>query len=128
MSLKFLPLTIANGASVSGAGWGGNLALVGVQMPAAWTAAQLTLQFGTDGDLPPTWELGTGFTPASTWLDLYDETGTEVTITTAAARYCSINPRLGLITPWVRLRSGTASAPVNQGASRVVTLVLRGLA
>ena len=45
--------TIANGASLSGAVYVGNRRLIGIQMPAAWTAAVLTFQVSPAFTVPP---------------------------------------------------------------------------
>jgi hypothetical protein len=100
-----LPVTILNGASLSNAATvRGGLPAV-IEMPAAWTAASLTFQ--TSGD-------GTNF------FNLYDETGTEVSVTTDASRRIRLEP-----THWaglwqIKIRSGTAGVAVNQGGDRVL--------
>ena len=49
--------------------------VVGITMPAAWTAANLTFQASPDG---------------STFYNLYDDEGNEVTVTAAASRRSSM--------------------------------------
>ena len=75
-------------------------------MPAAWDAASITLQESPDN---------------ATWQNLYDNNGGEITVQAAASRTIVIPPSLlpGLI--YLRLRSGTSGAPVNQTANRIVT-------
>lgn len=96
--------------------------LVGLQLPAAWTAAALTFQAAQGvgkGD-------GTG-----TWGDVYDDSGTEVTIAAAAVVAgrvivnAAILEKLAVL-PAIRIRSGTSGAPVNQAADRDIVLLLKG--
>ena len=99
---------IASGASLSTAVDLGDLRLVRIATPAAWTAAVLTFQVSYDG---------------ATWADLYDESGNEVSYTLVAGKSMRLP-----ITDWlgvrhVKLRSGTSAAPVNQGAARSFVLV-----
>jgi hypothetical protein len=107
------PASIAAGASLSGPVALGALTLVGISMPAVWTPAVLTFQVSLDG---------------STWQELYDGSGNEVTITAAAGQF--IIPLLDPSYLWrgvnlVQVRSGTAGAPVNQVAAAVVNLITR---
>lgn len=102
-------VTIANGASLSGAAFvGGRLSAI--IMPAAWTAANLTFQ-GSEDD--------------STYNDLYDDAGTEYVVTAGASRYIVLDPLAFVGVDFVKIRSGTSATPVNQGAARVVRFVLR---
>jgi len=81
----------------------------GVEMPSAWTAANLTFQVSTDGD---------------TYRNLYDEDGNEVEVTAAANRFIRVFPADFMVFPYIRLRSGTAGVPVNQLAARTLNLLL----
>lgn len=116
MTVKFASMdaNIANGASLSQAieniGLGAASALVGIEMPAAWTAANLTFQVSFDGD---------------TYKDLYDKDGNEVTVTAAASRYIGLIPSLFAGIRHLKVRSGTSGTPVNQGAARTLRLVVR---
>ena len=108
------PATIAAGASVSGPVPLGALTLVGISMPAVWTPAFLTFQVSPDG--------------GTTWQELYDGSGNEVTVSAAAGQF--IIPLLNPSYYWrginlVQVRSGTVAAPVNQVAAAVVNLVTR---
>ncbi len=107
------PATIAAGASLSGPVSLGALTLVGISMPAVWTTAPLTFQVSPDG---------------TTWQELYDGAGNEVTITAAAGQF--IIPLADPSYLWrgvnlVQVRSGTLAAPVNQVAAAVVNIVTR---
>ena len=67
------PATIAAGAALSGPCALGALTLVGISMPAVWTAAPLTFQVSPDG--------------GTTWQELYDGAGNEITVTAAAGQF-----------------------------------------
>jgi hypothetical protein len=110
-AITLQPATIANGASLSGAVAMGPLTLVGISMPATWTAAVLTFQVSPDG--------------GTTWQELYDDSGSEVTFQAAGGRYISIQNYPSYL--WrginmVKVRSGTSAAPVNQGQQSIVNL------
>lgn len=85
-----------------------------LSMPASWTAANLTLQSSKDG--------------GETWQNVYDKSGTEVTITVAADRYVVLDSTLTDLLRGARnlkIRSGTSGAPVNQGAERTIVTMVR---
>lgn len=87
----------------------GGVTLVGIQMPAAWTAAAITIAHNVGGTYQP----------------VHDAAGTEVSITTAANRYVALDPTLYASLQDIKIRSGPVAAPVNQAAERTITLVLR---
>lgn len=103
--------TIANGESLSSAVDLDNGKFVGIIMPAAWTAAAITLAVSDDG---------------VTYYPLFDDGGNEVTITVAAGEAIS-STTSGLLhlAYWnfVKFRSGTSGTPVNQGAARTIKIV-----
>ena len=109
-------VTIASGANITDALNVGNGRLVGIAMPAAWDTAAITFQASADG---------------STYYDLYDSDGSEVTISSSAAaasRYLAFTSAMlpvfaGL--RYLKIRSGTSATPVNQTADRILTLVKR---
>lgn len=106
--------TIANGTSLSDAIDLKEGELLAISMPSSWTAANLTLQSSKDG--------------GSTWQNVYDKSGTEVTITAAADRYIVLDSSLADLLRGVRnlkIRSGTSGAAVNQGAERVIRVLVR---
>lgn len=93
-------VTIANGQSLSGAiSLGGGL-LAAVAMPSGWTAAALSFQASDDGD---------------TYRDVHNDDGAEYTVITAASRHVAIDPSKFSGAQWIKVRSGTAGTPVNQG-------------
>ena len=100
--------TIASSGSLSGAVDLDLNRMLAIQMPSAWTAADLTFQGSLDG---------------STFYDLYDENDAEVTVQAAASRFIILEPARLLGIPHVKVRSGTAASPVAQGAERTIILV-----
>jgi hypothetical protein len=89
--------------------------LVGMIMPSAWTAANITFESCATYD--------------GTYLDVYDQDGTEVTVTVGSASdYIILEPAKFAGLGWTKLRSGTTGTPVQQAAARTVTLVLRPVA
>ena len=86
--------------------------LVGILMPAVWTAAVITAQVSLDN---------------VTFYNLYNSDGTEVSLTVAAATALFLLPAEWIIANYVKVRSGTAGTAVNQAAERAVTLVTKPL-
>jgi len=115
-SLSVMPtLSIANGASLSP---GVDLAtnhLTAIQIPAAWTAAALTFQGSWDGN---------------TYGNVYDGvTGAELTIASAivlANAMIVLDPVKFRGLRFIKVRSGTQAAPVNQAAQRDLKLTVVG--
>ena len=106
-----LTATIASGASLSAAVNVSRSNVIGIIMPTGWTAAALTFQASIDGD---------------NFFDLYDQAGTETNIPTAASRFVGGLDALNFGSfNYLKVRSGTTGTPVNQAASRELTLVLR---
>jgi len=109
-----LSAVITNGASLSTAIDLGITRLSRIAMPASWTAANLTFQVSDDG---------------VTYRNLYDSAGTEVQVTAAASRSISLHSLYALFQDvrWLKIRSGTSAAAVNQGAERTLSLVVRSI-
>ena len=104
-------VTIAATEAVSNAVNIGEKLLCGVQMPAAWTAADLTFEVSLDG---------------VTWKSLTSTSGAEITVASpAAGALIALDPSDYLLAQLVRVRSGTAETPVAQAAERQITLVAR---
>lgn len=110
-----LAATIAAGGSLSGAVNVGVDTVVAIVMPAAWTAASLTFQAKGDDD--------------DTFHDVYDEVGNELEVSADAGRFVALGPLIIYFAgaKQVKVRSGTASAPVVQGAERAVKVVTKPL-
>lgn len=104
-------VTIAAAGNLSAAVDLSAVAVVGIVMPAAWDAANLTFA-GSE-------------TQAGTYTNVYDDAGTEYPVTAAASRRILVPPADLLGGCWLKVRSGTAAVPVNQAAERVLTLLVR---
>lgn len=103
--------TIGTGASLSQQIDLGAMTLVGIVMPASWTAAGLTFQVSADGGV--------------TWVEHYGSSGTETTFTVAASQYIAIDPTLWRGVYSLKVRSGTAASPVNQTGGAALTLITK---
>lgn len=101
-------VVIASGASLSAEIDLRGRLLTEIQMPGAWTAANLTF---TDA-----------YASGGSFGAMYDDAGTEYTVVAAASRNITVNPN-AFRKPFLKVRSGTASAAVNQGADRTLTLL-----
>jgi hypothetical protein len=86
--------------------------IVGIMMPADWTAADLTLQ-GSHDDV--------------TYHNVYDASDNEVTIQAAEDRFIVVDPSTYAGLAYVKFRSGTAAVPVDQNADRTLRVMVRDL-
>lgn len=100
-------LTIAAGTSLSNAVNLVGRSVLRLNIGAAWTAADMTVQVSFDG---------------ATFSDLYDEYGNVYTVRAAASRsiYVAPGPLLGVAS--LKLRSGTPTTAVNQTAAATITV------
>jgi hypothetical protein len=112
-------VTVTSGTSLSGSMqvWDTSAAhpegLVALIMPAAWTTAAITFQASADG---------------TNFFNLFNTSGVEVTIAAPlASQFIPLDPADIISANYLKIRSGTSGAPVNQGADRIVTLVTRRL-
>jgi len=106
---------ILNGAALSGAVTLTDNVLCAVEMPGAWTAASLSFAVSWDG---------------STYTPLYVVSSalaaTEYAITAPAASITiALDPAIFAGIKHIKLRSGTAAAPTNQGGDRTLRLITR---
>ena len=101
---------IANGASVSGALDVRRANLVGFVMPAAWTAAAISLEVSIDEGTPTNW---------SALQDRLSATYPQIATPVVNVAY-ALDPVKLQGWNWIRFRSGTTAAPVNQGAARTI--------
>jgi hypothetical protein len=114
MQIERFTTTIAISTALSGLIDLQSYRLLGIKMPTTaeggWTAADLTFQISPDG--------------GTTFINMYDETGTEVLVKAAVDREIRFsNPGLWLAVRHFRIRSGTSGTPVNQAAARSLILL-----
>lgn len=107
-------VTILNGQSLSPEVLIGNATLVGIIMPAAWTAAGLSFQAAEK----PTADSGT-------YGNVFDSSGVELTIPASASQYLALDPAKMCGLRFMKIRSGTSGTPVAQGADRILILIAR---
>ena len=111
-TLSSVAVTIASGASLSAEVDLESRILCAIDMPADWDAANLTFQ--------------ASYNTGGTFDNLYDQYGTEKTVTAAADRYISLDdPAFWLGVRYLKVRSGTAASAVNQNAARTIYLVTK---
>lgn len=103
-------VTIANGEAVSTTVNVRGRDVVGIQMPADWTAAGMTFQASFDG---------------ATFYNIYDTGGTELSYTVADDRYIPVERGKLHGMQALKVRSGTSGTPVNQGGARTLYVILQ---
>lgn len=108
--LGVVDITIANGASLSSGTFLGNGVVVGILLPSAWTTADLTFQASLDN---------------TTFADMYNDDDTEYTVQAAASRFVPVKATTWAGVMFVKVRSGTSGAAVNQGGARTIKLSVR---
>lgn len=99
--------------------------LVGIAMPAIWTAAGITfrscniMSSVSPGILIP-------FLPLDSQLqDVYDNAGNELSLIVVQNHMITIDPSIYCGFRYINIRSGTGSVPVAQAAARTLTLSTR---
>ncbi len=104
-----LQTTIANGQSLSDAVDVGSGRVLGFNLPTL-TAAVLTFQGSDDG---------------VTFANLKDAAGVEVQVSSSTGGIFVTAPAALQAVVFLKIRTGTAGAPVNQGAQRVIGVVVK---
>lgn len=101
--------TIANGASQSGVVDISDRCVLAIEIPNAWTAADVTMLAAQ--------------VVGGTFVPVKNQDGTDVKFTAAVSTLIVISPLLTKPLAFVKFRSGTAAVPVNQGGDRVINVV-----
>lgn len=112
--IQIVEVTIPNGTAFATPLQVFGLSVVAIIMPPAgqWTAADITFKASHDA-------------ASSQFRDFYDDSGAEVTVTAIAGRYIRLDPLFHITSArYLQIRSGTSATPVNQGAQRLIRLVL----
>ena len=102
------PVTILSGQSLSASFNLGGRIIAGAFVPSAWTAAVVTFQASWDN---------------VTFSDVQTAAGAEYSLTATAGKYLAADPVMFYGVNFVKVRSGTSAAPVNQAADRSVVLM-----
>lgn len=113
-NLSAMSVTIPNGASVSEMIATQGRALVGIVMPAAWTAAAIGYKVCLSGN-------------AADLLPVYDSGGNAMTTSAAASTHIAFPTSDAIFAPFLQIASVTAATAtgVNQGADRTLLLLFR---
>ncbi len=109
INLGTIDLVIPSGAALSNEVPLMGKVIIGLQMPAAWDAANLTFLSGA---------------VAGALGNVYDESA-ELTVQTAAGRFHALSADKWGGFRRIQLRSGTSATPVNQTAARTITVIVR---
>lgn len=107
-------VTILNGASKCEKTAPQGMALVGIQMPAAWTAADLGYEASWDNNV---------------FFPVYSGGGIASTTPAAASTFIAFPTADAIFAPFIKVTSVAAGTvtPTNQGADRVLYLIFRRL-
>lgn len=89
-----------------------NQTLLGIQMPAAWSAADLTFRVSPDN---------------VTFSDMFDQYGNEFVVKASASRFIVLNPADWVGIRFLAVRSGTVGTPVTQPSARNIVLINRAV-
>jgi len=87
---------------------------IALEMPLAWTTANITLQAAKES--------------AGQYKDVYDDAGTEVSITAAGSRIIVLGTATKAAIKalrFIKLRSGTSGSAVNQTTNREIIVHLK---
>lgn len=106
-----LKAVIASGVALSGELDLNGFRHISIQMPSAWTTANLTFQVAEK--------------KGGIYQDVYDSSGNEFVVTAAVSRAISDITELAPFR-FIKIRSGTTGTPVNQAAKRTLQLILKG--
>jgi hypothetical protein len=102
--------------------------LVAIEMPEAW-AGGAVITFQAKAKVATDDTLVAGDANPEDWDDVYDDAGTEVSVTVAANRVVVIGTvtkaAIGALR-YIRIRSGTSASPVNQNPARDLRLIVKG--
>ena len=123
--IRRIPVTIANGAALSGAADLTGMALVGIIMPSVWTLAGVGLLASWDGAAYAQVRDVDKTAAAPYGTDEWELLAADVP--TGESVYFPVDPALCLGANHVKVQSQTTGTPVNQGAARTVYLLVRDL-
>lgn len=115
MGTKILTATIPSGESISNPIGLGDNVLVGIIIPSAWTTAPLTFSRLRNGDDIKTANI------------MNDTSGDAISYDVAAGVYIAVDPLLWIGVESLIIVSGPHADQVEQGADRVITLVVSDL-
>lgn len=100
---------IANGASETGEIDVTDRVVIGIEIPAAWTAATLAITAAQK--------------PGGTFVPVFDKAGAEIEYQAGASRMILLDPNLTRPLRVMKINSGPSTLRVNQGAARTINIV-----
>lgn len=113
VNIDYITATIISGTALSAAVPLGASTLTAISMPSGWDAAGLSFQGSPDG--------------GTTWQEIVDTTNTAISFTVAAGTFIQVPSANWYGMNMIKVRSGTSGSPVNQTATRALTLICRPL-
>jgi hypothetical protein len=125
LAVEKMDVTIANGAAISGAIQVADSNVVGLLLPAAWTAAGIAFHVSYDGTTYVQLMVEDKMAAPPYGLDEYEILAADVPI--AESVYIPLDPAIFLGVLYLKVRSQTAGTPVNQGAARTLGVMVRNL-
>lgn len=122
-SVGVIGVQIPNNQAVSGEIDLGSNDLVAFEMPESWAGTAITFQSKANRG-----EVSGGGQAPEDWDDVYDDAGTEVSVTVAASRVVVVGTvtkaAIGALR-YLRIRSGTSAAPVNQSPAKEIRVLTK---
>lgn len=109
IEVEILKVTIANGAALSSAVAINRGTLLGIILP-TFTSASLSFQVSEDG---------------VTYREAFDAANAAIAVSASVGDRYIQAPAALAGAAWIKVRSGTSGAPVNQGAERVISLIVK---
>lgn len=112
IGIDLIAAQIASGQSLSAEADIGAKTLVGILVPAAWTAAPMSFQVSVDG------------------VNFVEFASFEQSLPTAnvgPSTYLAVDPQVWRGINIIKVRSGTLASPVNQGSTVALQLVVRSV-
>jgi hypothetical protein len=107
--------SIASGQNLSGEIDLGGKSLVGIEVPANWTTAAISLQASPDGGV--------------TWCELVDQTATAIGCSSLAGGtlvyFVAVDPTKLRGVRSIKIRSGTQATPVTQANTVALSVLVR---
>jgi hypothetical protein len=105
------PINIGAGQSISDVIAQNVSFVTGLIVPSGWTTADISFSCSVDG---------------TNFYDLYDANNYEVIVSVGSAnKFIMLNPNIWIHAPYLKIRSGISSAPVNQVSGSILTLISR---
>lgn len=122
--IKVIGVEIPNNQSISGSVDLGNLQICAIEMPTTWAGTKISFLSKSHREKGDNTQDN-----IEDWNDVYNDAGTEVSLTVAGNRIVGISAQVmmdalrGL--RYIRIRSGVTGTPVNQSPAKVIRLICK---